>query len=92
MPVFLEDDDRLDFLNRIGRLVENVDMTVHAFCVMPNHYHLLCETPQGGLWTLRKISMVEPSKLHREWFGVCAAVTEELPGPQRRSLSWIARR
>ena len=29
-------------------------MTVHAFGIMPNHYHLLCETPQGGLRTLMR--------------------------------------
>ncbi len=49
MPVFLDDTDRTDFLDRVGELVGHGDIVIHAFCLMPNHYHLLCETPHGRL-------------------------------------------
>lgn len=49
LPVFFDDEDRMDFLRRIEPLVRNGDLVIHAFCLMPNHYHLLCETPAGGL-------------------------------------------
>ncbi|MEW6352642.1 MAG: transposase, partial [Thermodesulfobacteriota bacterium] len=49
MPVFLDDTDRTGFLDRVGELVGSDNLVVHAFCLMPNHYHLLCETPHGGL-------------------------------------------
>lgn len=49
MPTFLDDDDRREFLERIGLWVRDKSLAVHAYCLMPNHYHLLCSTPQAGL-------------------------------------------
>ncbi len=49
MPVFLDDTDRTDFLDRVGGLVGRGDIVIHAFSLMPNHYHLLCETPHARL-------------------------------------------
>lgn len=49
MPTFLGDDDRQRFLKILGGLVERGVLEVHAFCLMPNHYHLLLRTPQAGL-------------------------------------------
>lgn len=49
MAVFHDDTDRKDFLQRIGDLVGEGALVVHAFCLMPNHYHMLCHTPLGGL-------------------------------------------
>jgi REP element-mobilizing transposase RayT len=45
-------EDSLDyhlFLSLIERAVRRFEWLVHAYCVMPNHYHLLIETPNGGL-------------------------------------------
>jgi REP element-mobilizing transposase RayT len=45
-------EDALDyqfFLWLIERAVRRYGWLVHAYCVMPNHYHLLIETPKGGL-------------------------------------------
>ena len=45
-------EDVLDyqfFLWLIERAVRRNGWLVHAYCVMPNHYHLLIETPNGGL-------------------------------------------
>ena len=49
MPTFLDDDDRHRFLENLGRLVERGVLETHAYCLMPNHYHLLLRTPRGGL-------------------------------------------
>ncbi len=49
MQTFLDTRDRRAFLNIVGRIVAEGGWIIHAFCLMPNHYHLLCETPDGGL-------------------------------------------
>ena len=46
---FADDDDRVAFLDIVGRVISEGGWLIHAFCLMPNHYHLLCETPFGGL-------------------------------------------
>jgi putative transposase len=48
--VICEDSlDYLLFLSLIERAVKRFEWLVHAYCVMPNHYHLLIETPKAGL-------------------------------------------
>ena len=45
-------EDSLDFqvfLSLVERAVKRYEWRVHAYCVMPNHYHLLIETPKAGL-------------------------------------------
>ncbi len=49
MRTFLDDKDRRRFLENIGDLVERDALEVHAFCLMPNHVHLLVCTPHAGL-------------------------------------------
>jgi len=46
---FLDDEDRRSFLEIVGGQVEMGTLQVFAFCVMPNHYHLLVSTPLGHL-------------------------------------------
>ncbi len=38
-----------DFLGRLPQLAEAFGAVFHAFSVLPNHYHLLVETPGGNL-------------------------------------------
>ncbi|MBI2089155.1 MAG: transposase [Deltaproteobacteria bacterium] len=47
--IFRDDIDREKFLELIERAVEQFDIRVHAYVLMDNHYHLLLETPRGGL-------------------------------------------
>jgi REP element-mobilizing transposase RayT len=48
-PIFLSDDDRLLFLKVLEEAIGRFGWICHAYCLMPNHYHLLVETPQANL-------------------------------------------
>jgi putative transposase len=37
------------FLWLVERAVKRYEWLVHAYCLMPNHYHFLIETPKAGL-------------------------------------------
>jgi REP-associated tyrosine transposase len=41
--------DFLFFLALLERAIRKFEWLVHAYCVMPNHYHLLIETPKAGI-------------------------------------------
>jgi len=47
--VFLDDADRLSFLAILAEAVTRFGLVVHAYCLMPNHYHLLVSCPQAQL-------------------------------------------
>ncbi len=37
------------FLEYLKKAVERFSMIIHTYCIMPNHYHILVETPQPNL-------------------------------------------
>lgn len=43
-PIFLDDTDRVAFVNNLGRVAQRFDWRLWAWCLMENHYHLLTET------------------------------------------------
>ena len=47
--IFLDDEDRSDFLATLGETVKRFGWICHAYCMMSNHYHLLLETPAPNL-------------------------------------------
>lgn len=47
--VFLVEEDFHGFLDRLGRIHEPYGVLIHAYVLMTSHYHLLLETPRGGL-------------------------------------------
>jgi REP element-mobilizing transposase RayT len=47
--VFRSQKDREKFLSYLESATERYGATVHVYCLMSNHYHLLLETPQGNL-------------------------------------------
>ncbi len=47
--IFGGDADREAFLEVLGRVVAATRWRVHAYVLMPNHYHLLAETPEPNL-------------------------------------------
>jgi REP element-mobilizing transposase RayT len=48
-PIFLNDADRLKFLDLLAKEVKQRDWICYGYCLMNNHYHLLIETPQPNL-------------------------------------------
>jgi REP element-mobilizing transposase RayT len=47
-----------------GRVVERFEWRCHTFCLMPNHYHLLVETPAPNL----SAGMNRLNGLYAQWF------------------------
>ncbi len=47
--LFREAADRCHFLELLGEMGERFGTRIHAYVLMPNHYHLLVETPEANL-------------------------------------------
>lgn len=47
--IFLEDKDRFKFMEVITESIPTYKFTLHAYALMPNHYHLLFETVYENL-------------------------------------------
>lgn len=47
--IFKDDPDRERFLETLGEVCAKTGWQVHALCLMPNHFHLVVETPLGNL-------------------------------------------
>jgi len=50
-PTFLDSDDRDHFLRMLDALGRRRGWIGLGYCLMPNHYHLVVETPSGDLST-----------------------------------------
>jgi putative transposase len=48
-PIFFTDRDRRDYLTILGDVVEKYGWLCPAYCLMPNHYHLVVQTPEPNL-------------------------------------------
>jgi len=70
--VFLSDGDCWKFLEIVGEAVDDLGLEVHAFSLMPNHYHLLVRSAAGSLSRcMRHINGVYTQWLNRKqrWEG-----------------------
>jgi REP element-mobilizing transposase RayT len=47
--IFMGPDDYESFLSYLQKTIKSYHVIIHAFCLMPNHYHLECETPDANL-------------------------------------------
>ncbi len=47
--IFFTDGDQSTFLSILEEIVERYRWFCYAYCLMPNHYHLLVETQEGNL-------------------------------------------
>ncbi len=60
------DDDRVAFLDTLGRTCERFNWICHAYCLMTNHYYLLIETPDANLSTgMRQLNGVYTQYVNR---------------------------
>jgi REP element-mobilizing transposase RayT len=48
-PIFKDDADRQRFVETLGEACAKTGWHVHAYVLMPNHFHLVVETPQPNL-------------------------------------------
>jgi len=48
-PIFHSGTDYERFLEYLKSATERYAAQIHCFCLMPNHYHMLLETPRGNL-------------------------------------------
>ena len=49
--IFYNDVDRHDFVRTLAEACQKTGFEVHAYCLMPNHFHLVLETPRANLVT-----------------------------------------
>lgn len=47
--IFQDDSDRESFIETLNDAVKKTGWRVHALCLMPDHFHLVVETPQPNL-------------------------------------------
>jgi REP element-mobilizing transposase RayT len=47
--IFVNDNDRNEFLRTLGAACLKTGWQVHAYCLMDNHFHLVVETPKPNL-------------------------------------------
>ena len=47
--IFRDDQDRRMFVSALSEACGKTGWQVHALCLMPNHFHLVVETPRGNL-------------------------------------------
>lgn len=47
--IFVTDKDKEKFLEYLEKAVERFFIVIHTYCLVPNHYHLLIETPEANL-------------------------------------------
>lgn len=48
-PIFKDDTDRSSFLETLAAACGKTGWQIHAYCLMPNHFHLVVETPGANL-------------------------------------------
>lgn len=48
-PTFHDDPDREFFLGKVAELARRGLLLVYQYCLMINHFHMLCKTPCGRL-------------------------------------------
>jgi putative transposase len=48
-PIFVDDTDRHEFLEVVGRALSRFDAQMLAYCLMGNHYHFVPHTRQANL-------------------------------------------
>jgi len=52
--IFLDDQDRVDFLSRLAALAQDGSMDLYAWSLLPHHFHLLCKTQRSPLASSRR--------------------------------------
>ena len=66
--IFLADGDRRLFLDVLAGVWNRFNWTLHAYCLMTNHYHVLVETPDANLSKgMRQLNGVYTQRFNRAY-------------------------
>lgn len=65
--IFRDDHDREDFVCRLAALVAAGALTVYAWVLMPNHFHLLVRTGQRPLAPFYYPQVTSPVAKRQPW-------------------------
>ncbi|TKB93367.1 MAG: addiction module toxin RelE [Nitrospira sp.] len=66
--IFLDDEDRQQFLVVLTRVVSRFHLLLHAYCMMDNHFHLVVETPEANLSkAMRQLNGVYTQAFNRRY-------------------------
>lgn len=64
--IYDSDTDRNNFLEVLESVCSQYNWSIHSYCLMSNHYHLLVETPDGNLSKgMRQLNGVYTQKYNR---------------------------
>ena len=81
--IFEDDADREKFIETLGEACGKIGWQVQAYCLMPNHFHLVVETPQANLSAGMKWFLGDPEKI---------AIARRLREETTMTLAWVANR
>src|SRR6266849_9218649 len=73
--IFLDDIDRQDFIKTLAEACQKTGWQVHAYCLMPNHYHVALETPEPNL--VAGMAWLQSGRCFPEWRAAWAAIMLE---------------
>ena len=68
-PIFTDDADRQRFLDCLGEACAKTQRPAHAFCLMPNHFHLVPAAPRADLVAGMKWLLGTPANVARRLYG-----------------------
>jgi len=64
--IYDSDADRENFVQILGEVCSQYNWSIHSYCLMSNHYHLLVATPDGNLSKgMRQLNGVYTQKYNR---------------------------
>jgi putative transposase len=64
MAIYLDDRDRRQFLDMLGRVFTTRNVDCHAFCLMTNHYHLVITTYEANL----SVTIQQLNSRYAQWW------------------------
>ena len=76
--IYEDESDYIEFLRKLAAVVAESGWLCHGYCLMPNHYHLLIETPEPTL----AFGMHRLNGRWARWFNrLCHRVGHVFQGP-----------
>ena len=94
-PIFRADTDRVDFFECFHRVVRRFALQCIAYCLMPNHFHLVIETPDGRVSDAMKVLNGRYSLRYNKRYGADAHLFKNRFGAVQQETSaqllWVLR-